>query len=434
MDMKKPDFVNPESIPTDRPVAIYGYGSQGLALFDDLSRRGVQVVAFVDSYQSTEHQGIPVRKFEDVSEKFFSKTTTIIASTFWKEIARNFELMAVADVRILDPNGVDEGAYTALIPQIVNRMSRLDVVDAAELKKRDSAKVVLHGSSEFEPLGLPNSRVESFVDHHEPEKVRSLLGAHRYDLLVLCPRTLSDLSFYHNIISRVEDGVQLCILPPLKQYIKAFVVEELSFIYLPIPKCASSSIMSVLQAEFSDGSHVHGFSDATSPVGFIDLNTFDFSDYFTFTFMRDPIRRVASLYSRHLSPDRDVNDELSRNLYPVLCKEYPGSPLDFSDLVDFLSRCPDCVSDAHFRSQHQFITRSDGSLVTDYIGDLNDFNYHWNVISSHVGIPTIKDRKNTSTSTDEIIARFCTEELENKLKERYKDDLVLPRGLIERDT
>ncbi|CAO3441358.1 methyltransferase domain-containing protein [Azospirillum endophyticum] len=61
-------------------VWIYGTGSGGSNLYDDLRHKGISVLGFIDSYKSGEMKGLPIRSFEDFKRTELHDTPLIVAS------------------------------------------------------------------------------------------------------------------------------------------------------------------------------------------------------------------------------------------------------------------------------------------------------------------------------------------------------------------
>lgn len=94
--------ITASSIPAGSRVAIYGTGSRGrdFAKLLGQTRTNVEVVCFIDSFQSGELDGLPVLQVEDFLARF--KTDLVLLASYqWKEMAKQltshgFDRWAVA--------------------------------------------------------------------------------------------------------------------------------------------------------------------------------------------------------------------------------------------------------------------------------------------------------------------------------------------------
>ncbi len=416
-------FIDADNLENGDKIAIYGYGGRGLELLAEIGESGkdVRVLFFVDSYNNTDYDGTPVRKYSSIPKAELEKVKVIVASNFWQEIGDDLKRDGLDNVFIYDPNKSRKRTrdYNALIIELVAIADRRQVGDYPKDGSADGLKkLVLHSDSSNHVLNLPNTIHEGYVNHHSETDIQKTLEGHGVaEAVVLCPKTEQNRLFYKNTLSRLPNKIPAFIHAPQVKYAKAFVMEELSAIYFPIPKCGSSSILALLQKTFDDGTQVHRFSGPEAKLKFINLDEFDLDGYFTFTFMRHPLHRVASLYHK----GDGVKDYY---MFNEISGYWGADRLNFDLFANFVAKCDDLFADVHFKSQVDFITDSNGQVCADFIGRLETFNADWEYISDRTGIPKRTGKKNASKRPSRSYEDFYSPLTKRLIEERYKRDIA----------
>ena len=418
------DFVNADSFTEGDRIAIYGFGSRGVDFHDELAQDnpGVEVCFYLDTFKSGECRGKPVYKFAETPEDLLASVKIVIASHFWPDIKQQLAPLEGLDVYVYDPSAVGREKYFHLIGEMHDLGQRIDIRDfEPSLVTGQRALHVFHRDATFVPLNLPGTVSERYVDHLSGDSVREALAAVNGDDILLCPRTPSDIRFYHAMLEKADDASRVYINRPVKAYVSAFVMEDVKAIYLPVPKCASTSILTLLQAHFDGARSSHRPVDTRSSMTVLDVDEVAWDEYFTFTFVRSPLSRLASLFRGHYQQAKE-------NLYAILCRKYDVPELGFADFVDFVHGCPDHFAEVHFRSQHTFLARPDGTLCPEFVGYLETFNDDWARVSKRLGLPPGLGRKNASGLNRRNVDDYYTPELRTRVLERYRKDVELLFG------
>lgn len=162
-----------------------------------------------------------------------------------------------------------------------------------------------------------------------------------------------------------------------------WINEKRKLIYVQIPKCASSTIKKQL--------HKFGFSQiwkpSNLPVGF------RWSDYFAFTFIREPLARFNAAYGtiarRMKLPSNDAAYE-----------DYIEKIVN-NDLFAFVSH--------HALPQTFFITNSSGlPHKIDFIGRLDTFDEDWKQLQNIIDIPAPTMMSNVREGQPQILTWLQT--------------------------
>lgn len=190
---------------------------------------------------------------------------------------------------------------------------------------------------------------------------------------------------------------------------KAIKVDELKLIYVPIPKAANRSIKETLAAKTNLSFEVSAHKAAWN---FISLKSIPKSDYYSFSFVRNPLDRLVSCFIQKTKM-KDVN----RNFWKY-GKAVPQD-ISFPDFVDFVCKTPDHLSDAHFQSQHKFLLIQD-QLAVDFIGKYEQLNEDWKLISERFNLPELGHFNKSHRKETRV---YYTKELAIKVKNRYQKDI-----------
>lgn len=199
-------------------------------------------------------------------------------------------------------------------------------------------------------------------------------------------------------------------------------IDTLKLGYISTPKCASSSIRSLLTEHQRKSSHTekhHRKSDlkfcakiSLSPREIIQLR----KEYYLFSFVRNPLTRLYSCYR-----DKVVNAAQRRDCC-TLSPYRIHLGMSFDEFVSRTVEIPDKYADQHFRSASSFLVYQN-ELLVDYVGKFEHLNQDWEVISSQFNLaaPTRNKRISGATINIEDIP-ISPENLELIIK-HYANDL-----------
>lgn len=176
-------------------------------------------------------------------------------------------------------------------------------------------------------------------------------------------------------------------------------------VYVEVPKVACSSIKIALAGllgvdlEAAGGNpHAAAFPEPPGPAG----GSSAYPGLFSFAFVRNPWDRLVSCYRDKIqgeardftafAPERGV-------AYCVARFESLQAGMSFERFVDAIAEIPDTEADAHFRSQHTFVTNRAGDIAIDFVGRFEslardfdavcDLHPRWSPNGDMVSIPPI---------------------------------------------
>ena len=200
------------------------------------------------------------------------------------------------------------------------------------------------------------------------------------------------------------------------------ISERHKFIFAAIPKTGTHSIRRALRPHLGerDLEQVRLFEQKQFPVPalarlghghitldqlrpFVDAAKFD--DFFKFAFVRNPFDRFVS-YCAFMTREQ---------------KAFEKDPK--AVMGHFLATAP---ANRHilFQPQHMFIAGADGTLLTDYVGRVEEMQSSFDEICDRIGIPTTElEKANVSSRGD--YRQYYDSELIAGVGELYARDLEL---------
>ena len=199
-------------------------------------------------------------------------------------------------------------------------------------------------------------------------------------------------------------------------------IDDLKLGYISIPKCASSSIRTLLtqhqqkNCKIETNQHKSDLKFCAkislSPREVIKLR----EEYYLFSFVRNPLTRLYSCYRDKVVNAAQRHDRCTLSPYRI------HFGMSFDEFINRAVEIPDKYADQHFRSAYSFLTYQN-ELLVDYVGKFEQLNQDWEVISSRFNIaaPTRSKRISGASITMEDIP-ISPENLELIIK-RYANDL-----------
>lgn len=206
--------------------------------------------------------------------------------------------------------------------------------------------------------------------------------------------------------------------------VEYLALDDKKLLYIVISKVACTSIKATIgknygiQSNESRGLDIHTKKEWNRIFG--KLNK-PYSDYFKFTFVRNPFSRLVSCYN-----DRVITKTPDHSYH---FKSYPISippNISFSDFIHRIVNIPDYLADRHFKSQSYSIYRND-TITPDFIGKLESLSEDWKKIANLFQLPdTIESlNKGTMKNTPEKLdfRTFYNPQLVAMVYEKYKQDI-----------
>jgi chondroitin 4-sulfotransferase 11 len=145
--------------------------------------------------------------------------------------------------------------------------------------------------------------------------------------------------------------------------------DECQCIFIHIPKAAGTSVALAL---FGKGSrHVPYFV-------YEQINRRKFNRYFKFTFVRNPWDRLVSSY--FFLKNGGMNDADAK-----WAKENLADFPDFGSFVSGWVNEENILSWLHFMPQHYFICNSDGKVMVDFVGKMENMDRDFAYVANKLG-------------------------------------------------
>lgn len=198
-----------------------------------------------------------------------------------------------------------------------------------------------------------------------------------------------------------------------KQYV---LYKKLGCIYISIPKSANTSVNGTLLKHLGvleDLNETHKYKKryTINKRQYLSQN----EDYFTFTFVRNPLTRLVSCYTQKVKKENHY--AITRTYFGLIHQH-----MSFDEFIDAVCVIPDCVADEHFRSQSSIIFPKNKILPIDYVGKVENFDLDFNNILDLLNMDEKPIHFNISNPHGINLNEWYTPELAYKVYKRYKKD------------
>ena len=174
-----------------------------------------------------------------------------------------------------------------------------------------------------------------------------------------------------------------------------FLQKEKKIAYLQIPKVANTSIIScIFKADGKNYEDIHIKLIPQRKNITILLKEFyksiEFSEYFKFTFVRNPFTRLVSCYENKYHTDKALLGDTRYFLYYDtylfgMLKEDRG----FANFVHKVTKIPVVLADLHFYPQYNYIYDRSGNKCVDLIGRMEIIDDDWDAIKEKYKLDTL---------------------------------------------
>ena len=153
-----------------------------------------------------------------------------------------------------------------------------------------------------------------------------------------------------------------------------FYDNEKKYLYLSVSKAGNTSIKASMYAlpEMDDYRDIHKAVNVekSAKVSLIG----NFSDYYKFTFVRNPFDRLVSCYENKMHSDKSsVGVSIKNLIFDNYLLGYLSKDRGFADFARRVCKIPDFIADRHFQSQVCGMFYNNGDMIPDFVGKFENF-------------------------------------------------------------
>ena len=188
--------------------------------------------------------------------------------------------------------------------------------------------------------------------------------------------------------------------------LNAFYSKKIIFVH--IPKTAGISVAKAIFGDVSLEGH-------RSVMFYKNLFNEDFSEYFTFSVVRNPWDRLYSAFKFLEKGGINIHD---RNAYEQYLEEYK----DFEDFVTNGLNKKMIYEIMHFIPQSEFICSKDGKIDVNYIARFENLKDDISKLSEKINNPIELDHHNSNKKVS--YKEIYTSDMIKKVEEIYKMDII----------
>jgi len=188
--------------------------------------------------------------------------------------------------------------------------------------------------------------------------------------------------------------------------LNAFYSKKIIFVH--IPKTAGISVAKAIFGDVSLEGH-------RSIMFYKNLLNEDFSEYFTFSVVRNPWDRLYSAFKFLEKGGINIHD---RNAYEQYLEEYK----DFEDFVINGLNKKMIYEIMHFIPQSEFICSKDGKIDVNYIARFENLKDDISKLSEKINNPIELDHHNSNKKVS--YKEIYTSDMIKKVEEIYKMDVI----------
>jgi len=213
--------------------------------------------------------------------------------------------------------------------------------------------------------------------------------------------------------------------------IECILLERHRAVYVEIPKVACTSIKTVLAelvgvdlSETAGNPHEARWPTPPPASGAGPM----FPGLFAFAFVRNPWDRLVSCYRDKILGEVDGFTYFTIRPGVANCLarfEAFVAGMAFDEFVRAVASIPDEDADAHFRSQHSFVTDDDGRLAVDFIGRYERLAEDFGAVERRLGLTAITLPRRQAARVPADYTAFYTVETRDIVAGRFARDCEL---------
>ena len=201
------------------------------------------------------------------------------------------------------------------------------------------------------------------------------------------------------------------------------VLDDKKIIYMAMYKAACSSILASLHSLPPQQHYLDIHRGVGRPENVVfDLRYGQYPDYFKFTFVRNPLERLTSLYHNKYHTDLKLleNGTLKHLYYEHYLFGVLRKDTGFAGFAKRVSRIPNCLADRHFVSQY-FLTRDwRGRPLLDHIGRFEELPEAYEFIREKYELEPLAHYNQTNKGN---WMDFYDEESAKRMIRHYRKDI-----------
>jgi hypothetical protein len=179
-----------------------------------------------------------------------------------------------------------------------------------------------------------------------------------------------------------------------------FILPKKKALYLSVSKAGNTSIKASMfnLPKYADYRFVHRAMRTFHSCRSIE-KLGQYGDYFKFTFVRNPFRRLVSCYENKLHTDKaEVGKTICFLIYDSYLFGFLSKDRGFRSFARRVCMIPDCLSDRHFASQSMDAVGPDGRLLVDYVGKLERMERDYEPLRQKFGFAPLPHYNRTKTA------------------------------------
>src|SRR6266545_3191367 len=214
--------------------------------------------------------------------------------------------------------------------------------------------------------------------------------------------------------------------------IESILLERHGAVYIEIPKVACTSIKTALASvvgvnldEVGGNPHEARWPAPRAAPG---RSGPPFPDLFAFTFVRNPWDRLVSCYRDKIRGEVDGYTYFTIRPGVANCLarfDALVAGMSFDDFVRAVASISDEDADAHFRSQHTFVTGEDGRPAVDFVGRHERLAEDFRRVERRIGLPPIDLPRLQAARRTARYAAFYSPDSRRIVADRYRLDVEI---------
>lgn len=216
-------------------------------------------------------------------------------------------------------------------------------------------------------------------------------------------------------------GPEICVL-----------LQPYEAVYVEIPKVACTSLKvalaQLLQLEL-DGPDGDPHQTELPTIAY-DITTGGplFPGLFSFSFVRNPWDRLVSCYRDKIAGEVEgfTNSTIRPGVADCLARfEVFRANMSFEAFVMAVASIPDTEADAHFRSQHTFVTNAVGLVALDFVGRYETLLRDLEHVQQRSGMPGFRLPRLQAARRRVPYSEYYTSKTREVVAERFRADIEM---------